>query len=191
MLMLHKLQAQVKSGLENYHAISRGVPVTWMPVLHCMNKEGWYAEARYNYEDINTASVYMGKSFSGGHDLSFTITPMAGIIFGKYNGAALASNCDLNYKKIFFSGQLQYTLSKIGKSDNYFYQWLETGIQCTKWFFAGITVQQTKLYQQKMITMPGLMFGFQKKNITVPVYFFNPNKNNISLLLGIIIEWER
>jgi hypothetical protein len=189
--MLHNLQAQVKSGLENYHSISRGASVTWMPVLHYMNKDGWYTEARYNYEDINTGSFYLGKSFSGGHELLFTITPMAGIILGKYNGAALASNCDLSYKKYFFSGQLQYALSKTGNRDNFFYQWSEFGVECTNWFFTGVTVQQTKLYKQRMATIPGLMFGFQKKNISVPVYIFNPFKNETSLLLGIIIEWEK
>lgn len=190
-LTLLKIQAQVKSGLENYNAISAGSSVSWMPVMHYVNKQGWYTEARYNYEDINTGSLYLGKSFSGGRELEFTLTPMAGIILGKYNGTAAAFNSELSYKKYFFSGQMQYAVNADDTKENFFYQWSELGFQCTNWLYAGVTVQQTKMYKQQLENVPGIMIGFQRKNISMPLYFFNPFKKEKSFLLGIIIEWEQ
>jgi len=85
-LMLHKAGAQSKTGIENYNFLSSGETYVWMPVVHHLGKKGLYTEMRYNYEDRNTASVYVGRDFSNEKTIRYSFKPMLGIVFGKFKG---------------------------------------------------------------------------------------------------------
>ena len=182
--------SQTKSGMENYHSLSRNESYVWMPVLHYMNKHGFYGEARYNYEELQTGSLYAGKNFTGGEKINYSVTPMLGIVFGKYNGGSLALNMDVEYKKIFFSGQIQYTVNKETNEENFFYNWSELGRKIGNKFYGGISIQQTKLYGNKLTSDMGLLLGFETGKITIPLYLFNPLSENRNLVVGLIVEWD-
>src|SRR5215471_15070922 len=47
-----------------------------------------HLEARYNYEDLETGSVWLGYNFSGGEKLAWELTPMLGGVFGHTTGIA-------------------------------------------------------------------------------------------------------
>src|SRR4029077_18167800 len=47
-----------------------------------------HLEARYNYEDLDTGSLWGGYNFSGGEKLAWEITPMFGVVFGQTTGVA-------------------------------------------------------------------------------------------------------
>ncbi len=47
-----------------------------------------HLEARYNYENLRTGSLWFGRNFSVGKNLVFAITPMIGGVFGRTNGIA-------------------------------------------------------------------------------------------------------
>src|SRR5262245_2731577 len=47
-----------------------------------------HLEARYNYEALETASLWAGCNFSFGEKLVFEITPMLGAVFGDMRGVA-------------------------------------------------------------------------------------------------------
>src|SRR5687767_10575684 len=50
---------------------------------------GWlHLEARYNYEDLDTASVWLGYNWSIGEAVTLDLTPMIGGVFGDTNGVA-------------------------------------------------------------------------------------------------------
>ena len=50
---------------------------------------GWlHLEARYNYENLETGSVWIGYNFSGGEKLEWEFTPMLGGVFGDTTGIA-------------------------------------------------------------------------------------------------------
>ncbi|MBL7701640.1 MAG: hypothetical protein JNM14_05290 [Ferruginibacter sp.] len=188
-LMQLNVNAQTKTGIENYNFKSNSEPYLWMPIIHRTGKKGLHTEFRYNYEERKTASVYIGKNFSRDSVLSYSITPMLGWVFGKYNGASLALNADADYKKFFVSVQTQYTVSKDGAADNFFYTWAEAGYEPVAWFYAGVSTQLTKVYKEKNITEFGVLAGFNIKNITVPVYVFSPFSKERNFIAGINIEW--
>lgn len=183
--------SQTKGGLENYHSISEKEHYQWMPVAHYAGKKGFYVEGRYNYEDINTASVYAGKTFTGGNVFTYMATPMAGIVFGKYKGVSAAMNFDLSYRHLFFSGQFQYTFNYSAAADNFFYNWSELAYQLAKNIYGGVSIQQTKLYKDRLITSKGLLIGIETKRFTVPVYLFNPFSNERNLVVGLNMEWKK
>jgi hypothetical protein len=180
--------AQTKVGFENYNLSSNHEPFLWMPIIHRVGKKGLYTEFRYNYEERKTASVYIGKNFSRDSVLSYSITPMLGWVFGKFNGASVALNADADYKKFFISVQTQYTASKDGGTDNFFYTWAETGYEPVDWFYAGVSTQLTKVYKESPEPEYGVLIGFNIKKINIPVYVFSPFDKKINLLIGINLE---
>ena len=181
--------AQAKNGIENYNFLSSKEAYVWMPVIHHVSKKGVYTELRYNYEELKTASFYLGKTFTKDSKLSYTITPMMGIIAGKFNGGAPAINIDMEYKKTFFSMQTQYAISSDDKSNNFFFNWTEVAYQPVKWFYTGVSMQQTKIYKSAGESEYGILAAFVIKKITIPVYIFNPLNENRNFIVGINTEW--
>src|SRR5262249_53445826 len=47
-----------------------------------------HLEARYNYEDLDTGSAWVGYKFSAGEKLAWEFTPMLGGVFGHTTGIA-------------------------------------------------------------------------------------------------------
>ena len=47
-----------------------------------------HLEARYNYENQRTGSVWTGYNLEFGHKVEMTFTPMVGGVFGRTNGIA-------------------------------------------------------------------------------------------------------
>jgi len=188
-MMLPDTHAQTKSGIENYNFLSTNESYVWMPVVHHLGKKGIYTEMRYNYEALNSASVYIGKNFSNKGSINYTVKPMLGIVFGKYNGESLALNLDLEHKNLFASMQTQYTISNDSGKDNFFFTWAEVGYQPVKWFFTGISTQLTRMYKERLLPEYGILIGFNIKKITIPVYAFSPLSNNRNFIIGLNTEW--
>ena len=67
---------------------------------------GWlHLEARYNYENLETGSAWIGYNFSGGEKLEWEFTPMLGGVFGDTTGIAPGYKFSLTYWKIEFSSE--------------------------------------------------------------------------------------
>ncbi len=59
-----------------------------------------HLEARYNYEGIDTGSVWVGWNFGFGDELRLDATLMAGGIFGDFNGAAPGYELTIAWKSL-------------------------------------------------------------------------------------------
>jgi hypothetical protein len=160
-----------------------------MPVVHHLSKKGVYTEMRYNYEELETASVYLGKSFSKDGELSYDITPMIGMVFGNFNGGSIAVNTEAAYKKAFISMQTQYTVSSDAKENNFIFNWTELAYQPLQWFYTGVSMQQTKMYKTSFKSEYGILIGLVVKKFTIPVYIFNPVNEKRNFIVGVNVEW--
>lgn len=189
--MLHDATAQSAKTVEAYNILNAANEYVWMPVVHYKSSKNFYAEARYNYEDIKTASVYAGKNYSWGNSVQYSITPMAGVVFGNYNGISVAANSEVEYSGFNFSGQLQYTLNTKNNMENFFYNWVELSHSFLKKMYGGISLQQTVLHKGRLVTETGLLLGFNAGKVTVPVYLFNPLSKQKSITAGLIVAWEK
>ena len=180
---------QAKSGIENYNLLSQGREYVWMPVAHYQSTKGIYAELRYNYEDVQTVSLYGGKTFGGGNALKFTLTPMLGFSVGKFSGVSLATNADAEWKDFYLSSQTQYSMgTKPGVAD-FFFSWSELGYSISDNFFGAAAIQYT-LQQGVHDAEPGLMAGVNFKNVSIPVYVFNPFNTGRYFVVGLNYEFD-
>lgn len=182
--------AQAESSIEQYHVVGYSRNYTPMSIAHFQNDKKWYAEGRYNYEDVQTFSFYVGKTFSKANDLSYSVTPLIGGAFGTFNGVSTGINMDFDYRRFFFSTQSQYSFSTDHRTSNFFYNWSELAYQPLKWFYGGVSVQHTRLYQAERLFEAGVLVGFSFRNLTVPFYTFAPFKKERYFMLGLTIEWE-
>jgi hypothetical protein len=187
----HFLHAQT-GMVEHYYYVSRqNIPAT-VPMAHYTTAKNWYGEVRYNYEDINTVSVYAGKTFSSGDDeWSYSATPMIGGLMGTMQGGAAGANIDVSYGKLFFSTQSQYAFSMRDKMNKYFFSWSEIGVEALPWLYGGLALQQTNPYREKGAMEGGCTIGLMIKNWTIPLYIFNPFENeNKFFIVGVNWEWQ-
>jgi hypothetical protein len=57
-------------------------------VIATADRESLHLEARYNYEALDTGSMFAGWKFAGGDKLTYELTPMLGAVFGATQGIA-------------------------------------------------------------------------------------------------------
>lgn len=155
------------------------------------SSKNWYGEARYNFDELNTFSLYAGKKFTGGSNLSWEATPLIGGLMGQMTGGSLGMNFGMGYKRLFFLSQSQYSFSLQHIDDKFFYNWSEMGVEATNWFYAGLALQQTNIYRTEGRMEPGCMIGFSVRNWTIPLYAFNTSEQERYFVLGLMWQWEQ
>lgn len=183
-------RSQSGGGLEHYYYVSKTEIPSMVPIVHYNTSSNWYGEARYNYEDFNTLSLYGGKTFSKEGNWSYAATPLIGGMIGTMNGGSVGFNFDLDYNKMFLSSQSQYSFSLNDRMNKYFFTWSEMGYQPFQWCYAGVALQQTSMYKQAGLWETGYLVGFSFRSWTIPLYAFNISKSERYFILGINWEWQ-
>jgi hypothetical protein len=90
----------------------------------------------------------------------------------------------LEYKKISFSSQSQYTFSIEDQAANFTYSWSDLTYQLNEWVSAGVSLQQTRGLFEKGILVKGAY-----KKLSIPLYVFSPLTNERYFVLGLNLEW--
>ena len=181
--------SQTKGGIENYNYLRKGEEYVWMPVVHFQTRSKIYTEIRYNYEEKQTLSLFGGRTFSGGRNLLFSFTPMAGLSSGRFSGVSLATRAEAEWNNIYASMETQYSMATNKNRTNFFFNWSELEYYVMKNLFAGLTVQYTR--QQGINELqPGFAAGLEFKNMSIPVYIFNPFRNSSYLVVGLNYEYN-
>jgi hypothetical protein len=87
---------------------------------------GWlHLGARYNYEDKETGSLWLGYNFSAGEKLVFEATPMIGGVFGTTAGLAPGYLASLSRKRIELSTEGEYVFDTKDHTGSFLYSWME------------------------------------------------------------------
>ena len=142
-----------------------------------------HLEARYNYENFHTGSIWGGYNFSWGRNWQFSVTPMVGGVFGRTNGIAPGCEASLAWKILTFSLDNEYVFDTTSKSGNFYYAWPQLTVQPLKWFNFGGVVQHTKAFQTDTNVQRGFFVGFQHKAVEFTTYVFEPGSSSTSVVL--------
>jgi hypothetical protein len=132
-----------------------------------------HLEGRYNYEAVDSGSVWVGYNFSFGEKLAFGLTPMVGGVFGSLTGVAPGYNLSLAYRRLLLSSQSEYFVDSGDSSNNYFYTWSELTWSPWDWLHVGYAAQRTKAYQSSLDIQRGFLAGVSYKRIDFTTYVFN------------------
>ena len=135
---------------------------------------GWlHLETRYNYENLETGSVWVGYNFSGGEKLQWEFTPILGGVFGNTTGIAPGYKLSLTYWKFELSSEGEFVFDTGNSEGNFFYNWSELSVSPVDWFRFGLVGQRTRAYQTDVDIQRGLLVGFSYKKMDFTTYVFN------------------
>ena len=142
---------------------------------------GWlHLEARYNYENLRTGSVWFGYNVSVGKKLVLNVTPMVGGVFGQTTGIAPGCAASLSYERVNLSISNEYVFDLIEHTRSFYYGWPEVTYSLTDWLRVGAVAQRTKAFHTKLDTQRGLLVGFSHKHAEFTAYIFG----NSGFLVG-------
>lgn len=144
-------------------------------VIATADRGSLHLEARYNYEALDSGSLFAGWTFAGGDTLTYELTPMLGGVFGDTRGIAPGFEASLAYGVTDFYIEAEYLYDFDNHEDSYTYAWSELGFTPWEWLRFGLVGQRTRVYRSDRDIQRGgfaqLMFG----KATLGLYVFNPD----------------
>ncbi|MBL7857571.1 MAG: hypothetical protein JNM57_07770 [Cyclobacteriaceae bacterium] len=155
-----------------------------LPVLKA-DKNKLHLEARYNYEDKETFSAWVGYNFSGGNEFSYTFTPMLGGVVGLSHGIAPGLELTLSYKKFELYSEMENLFDLSNSENNFYYNWADFTYSPKDWLWLGISAQRTRLYQTDLDIQRGLLIGGGFKNWELTGYLYNLGFDNPFILMAL------
>jgi hypothetical protein len=148
-----------------------------------------HLEARYNYEDEKTASLFGGYMFETGRKLKLSVTPMIGFVIGNTDGIAPGLELSLTWKKLDFYSESEYVIDFDGQENNFFYTWTELAISPFRNFRTGISGNRTRLFQSELEIQKGIFAEYSFWKLTAGVHYFNPFSNDYFVIVTLGIEF--
>jgi hypothetical protein len=149
------------------------------------DRDWLHLEARYNYEALDTGSLWAGYNFSGGDKLAWEITPMFGVVFGETTGIAPGFKGSLSWWKLELYTEAEYVYDPGDSSGSFFYDWSELTLAPVEWFRFGLVTQRTRLYQTDRETQRGVLIGFSFERINLTGYVFNPDESKPTYVVAV------
>jgi len=144
-----------------------------------------HLEARYNYEDLGTASVWAGWNLGWGDELSLELTPMVGLALGDTEGVALGYRGTLDWWKLELYSEGEYLHDLDDSDDSFLFSWSELTLAPVEWLRAGLVVQRTRVYESDLDIQRGFVLGLSWQALTVSVNCFNPDQDEPIWLLAL------
>jgi hypothetical protein len=149
----------------------------------------FHFETRYNYEDRESTSFFVGANFEFGDEVKLALTPMIGGLVGQTNGIIPALEADLIIGPFEAYGEAEYVFDLGDSSSKYFYMWSELSLWPKEWLRAGVVTQRTRVYQTERDIQRGLLVGFALKKLDGTVYFFNPGADDYFTVVSLGVSF--
>jgi hypothetical protein len=153
------------------------------------DRDWLHLEARYNYEDLETGSIWTGYNFSGGEKLVWEFTPMLGGVFGNTTGIAPGYKGSLSWWKLELYSEGEYVFDTGDSSESFFYNWSELTLAPVDWFRFGVVTQRTRLYETDREIQRGVLAGFSYKAVDLATYVFNPDEGEPTVVVAVAIDF--
>jgi hypothetical protein len=153
------------------------------------DRDWLHLEARYNYEELKTGSVWFGYNFSTGESLKFEMTPMLGGVFGDITGIAPGYTIAVSYKSIELSVQGEYFFDAGTSSGDFFYNWSELSASPADWFRVGIVVERTQASGFTSDVRRGPLIGFKYKEVDLTTYWLAPGSDEATFVFAVTFNF--
>jgi hypothetical protein len=144
-----------------------------------------HLEARYNYEDRETGSAFVGWNLSFGEELKLGLTPMIGGVFGRTNGIAPALTLTLEWGPLALWSQSEYVFDLGDSSASYFYAWSELSVSFPEWLRVGLALQRTRVVETPREVQWGPLLGVSVWKLTATAYLFAPGKESQYVVVAV------
>ena len=153
------------------------------------DRDWMHLEARYNYEAMDTASLWLGYNFSFGEKWEFEVTPMLGGIFGDTHGIAPGYRFSLSRGRFELYSEGELVFDTHSSSDSFFYTWSELTWSPDGKFRIGLAGQRTRAYQTDLDIQRGILAGYTWKSLDFTACVLNPDKDEPTLVFTMGVEF--
>jgi hypothetical protein len=144
-----------------------------------------HLEARYNYENRETASAWLGYNLGGGEKVAWELTPMLGGVFGDVTGIAPGYEGSLEWWKLKLYSEGEFVINTRDSASSYFYNWSELSIEPVNWLRLGLVTQRTRVYHTDRDIQRGFLAGVSFKKLDFTFYMFNPDESSPTYLFAV------
>ena len=139
------------------------------------NRDALHLEARYNYEALDSGSLFAGWTFAGGDALSWEFTPILGAVFGSMQGIAPGFEASVAYGLVDFYSEVEYVRDLDVGDDSFTYAWSELGVSPLAWLRVGIVGQRSRVHESERDIQRGGFAQLTSGRLTLGAYVFNPD----------------
>lgn len=101
-----------------------------------------HLEARYNYEELDTFSGWVGWAFTGGSELQIGVGPMVGAVAGELDGVAPGLRLAARWRRFSFYSESEYVIPLDGDETPFFYSWSQLAWIPLDWLATGVSWQR-------------------------------------------------
>lgn len=142
------------------------------PVL-LADRDWLHLEARHNYENLDTASLWAGCNFRVGEKLFLDFTPMVGGVLGHTRGIAPGWRLTLSRGSVEFANETEFVFDARDSENNFLYMWSELTWAPTDWLWVGLVGQRSRVFQSELDVQRGFLLGCTIKEVDFTTYVFN------------------
>jgi len=133
-----------------------------------------HLEGRYNYENRETGSFFVGWNLELGDELVLQLVPMLGGVVGKTSGVAPGLELTLGWGPLEYYLETEIVFDLGSSSSSYFYAWSQLAGSPAEWLHAGVVLQRTRVIRTQREVSPGLFVGVSALRLELTFYLFNP-----------------
>lgn len=150
------------------------------------DRDWLHLEARYNYENLETGSLWVGYNWSVGDTLSLGFTPMLGGVFGRTTGIAPGAEVTLGWWKLELYSEGEYVFDTRDSSGSFLYTWSQLTVSPMDWFRVGLVVERTQAARTDSDAQRGFLAGLAYKHVALEGYVLDPDDSpTIVLAVGV------
>lgn len=142
------------------------------PILYA-DRGPLHLEARYNYEDVHTGSLFAGWTFQTGEELEASFTPMLGVVVGDTDGVAPGLEFDFTWKRLNWYAEMEYAFDSHDSDDDFFYAWSTLTYSINDWLTAGIAAERSRQVDTGLDIQRGLVVQVNRDRFAFAVYAYN------------------
>jgi hypothetical protein len=153
------------------------------------DRDWLHLEARYNYEDLDTGSAWMGYNLSGGENFTWEFTPMLGGVFGDTTGIAPGYELTLGWRKLELYSEGEYVFDTGDSSGSFFYNWSELTLSPTDWMRVGMVTQRTRIHNENRDIERGPLLGFSYQEVDLTAYVFDPFSDDPTFVFAVAVSF--
>ena len=149
-----------------------------------------HLEARYQYEDLETFSAWMGRRFTAGSELQLDVVAMAGAVVGRTDGLAPGIEASLGWKRFELYSEAEFVFDLAGDEGDFFYSWSQLAWQAAPWLAVGLSAQRTRTYDSELAIERGLFATVTKGTGWLSLYGFNLDGEDPFAILAVGFDFE-
>ena len=153
------------------------------------DRDWLHLEGRFNYEDRDTGSAWVGYNFSVGETVTLEFTPMIGAVLGATDGIAPGYRGSLGWGMLQVYSETEYVFDTDESDDSFLYTWSELTFAPADWCRFGLVVQRTKAYDTQFDIQRGFFVGFSYRRAAVTAYVFNPDADKPSVVVAVVLSF--